>query len=221
MPWAWRLNCLFSCGMRYKLPTAKRRIPHIKNKAEKGVEMEFLKEVLGESYDSFEVAVKAYNEANKDKGIKLADLSRGEYVHRDKFADAETKLKGYEKQIAELKGNADFKKQYEQMKNQYDREVQELKGTLEKERFSGALEKELTAARARNVKALSALLDMEAIGYEDGKITGLEAQIEQIKKENGFLFDDAPRDTGMKMGTSPRAKDDFIDHARKAAGLNN
>ena len=51
--------------------------------------MEFLKEILGEElYKQFEEKVNAYNgnEANKDKQIKLANLSslndRAEMVHR-------------------------------------------------------------------------------------------------------------------------------------------
>ena len=42
--------------------------------------MEFLKEILGEElYKQFEQAVNAYNgnEANKDKQIKLANLTEG------------------------------------------------------------------------------------------------------------------------------------------------
>ncbi len=49
--------------------------------------MEFLKEILGEElYKQFEEKINAYNgnEANKDKQVKLANLSSGEYVGKGK-----------------------------------------------------------------------------------------------------------------------------------------
>ena len=54
--------------------------------------MEFLKDVLGDMYD--EVAKKL-----KDAGVKLADLSKGEYISKDKFLNREKELK---EQIATL-----------------------------------------------------------------------------------------------------------------------
>jgi len=45
--------------------------------------MEFLKEILGDDlYNQFAEKINAFNadEANKDKGIKLANIATGEYV---------------------------------------------------------------------------------------------------------------------------------------------
>ena len=59
--------------------------------------MEFLKEILGEElYKQFEEKINAHNgdEANKDKQIKLANLSSGEYVGKGKYDALDELLKG-------------------------------------------------------------------------------------------------------------------------------
>lgn len=69
--------------------------------------MEFLKEILGEElYKQFEQAVNAYNgnEANKDKQIKLANLTEGGYVSKDKYTSLETDLSGKTSELEKANG---------------------------------------------------------------------------------------------------------------------
>lgn len=47
--------------------------------------MEFLRKVLGEKYEEFKGVLEKYNDENKDKVVKLADLSSGEYVSKAKY----------------------------------------------------------------------------------------------------------------------------------------
>ena len=55
--------------------------------------MDFLKAILGDDlYSQVESKINAYNsdEANKDKQIKIANLTSGEYISKNKFTDLET-----------------------------------------------------------------------------------------------------------------------------------
>lgn len=55
--------------------------------------MDFLKSILGDDlYSQVESKINAYNsdEANKDKQIKIANLTSGEYISKNKFTDLET-----------------------------------------------------------------------------------------------------------------------------------
>ncbi len=59
--------------------------------------MEFLKAILGEElYNQFISKINEFNgdEANKDKQIKLANLTDGAYVSKDKYTSLETDLSG-------------------------------------------------------------------------------------------------------------------------------
>lgn len=64
--------------------------------------MEFLKEILGESlYTQLEQALNAYNgnEANKDKQVKLANLSSGEYVGKGKYDGLQAQLESKDAEL--------------------------------------------------------------------------------------------------------------------------
>ena len=69
--------------------------------------MEFLKEVLGEElYKQVETALNAHNgnPDNKEKQIKLANLSTGQYVDKGKYDTAVTEKGNLEEQIKTLNG---------------------------------------------------------------------------------------------------------------------
>ena len=59
----------------------------------------------------------------------------------------------------------------------------------------------------------------------NGEIVGLNEQLEKVKEENGYLFEDdtaeqKPKFAGTTPGAStPALADGFIASARKAAGL--
>jgi hypothetical protein len=88
--------------------------------------------------------------------------------------------------------------------------------------FDYALDKALTGAKAKNAKAVRALLDVESLAVgEDGQIEGLDEQLGQIQTENEFLFEsEEPRPRIVAGGSSRTViSDSVVDAARKAAGL--
>jgi len=77
--------------------------------------MEFLKEILGEElYTQVESKISSYNsdEKNKDKQVKLVNLSSGNYVGKEKFDTKETEVAGLKQQLEDA--NATIKS-YEDM----------------------------------------------------------------------------------------------------------
>lgn len=80
---------------------------------------------------------------------------------------------------------------------------------------SHAIESGVRDAKAKNVKAVMALLEMEKISYKDGKLDGLSSQLEALTKgeETSFLFGtiNAPAGTNLNNppsngGTPPTSK---------------
>lgn len=68
--------------------------------------------------------------------------------------------------------------------------VDELEAKYQQERIDNAVKLELTKANARNLKAVQALLDMDAIEeQEDGSFTGIKEAVEQLKETDAYLFD--------------------------------
>lgn len=105
-------------------------------------------------------------------------------------------------------------------------EAEKVKGDSERNKqemtVDFALEKALLQSKAKNSKAVRALIEVDKISIsEDGEITGLSEQLETIKSENDFLFeseDSVPRIVTGSQGLSG-SEDATIDALRKAAGL--
>lgn len=76
----------------------------------------------------------------------------------------------------------DWKETAEKAKADADKQISQMK-------FDYALSAALTGAKAKNAKAVKALLDMDGLKFNDGKIVGLDEQLEQIKTDNDYLFE--------------------------------
>lgn len=76
----------------------------------------------------------------------------------------------------------DWKETAEKAKADADKQISQMK-------FDYALSAALTGAKAKNAKAVKALLDMDGLKFNDGKIVGLDEQLVQIKADNDYLFE--------------------------------
>ena len=172
--------------------------------------MEFLQEVLGEArYAQVEAKLKG------NEKIKLANLATGEYVSKDKYAAALTENEGLkaasaqtEKQLEQLRAasgkDAELKGQIEEMQKRYAEEKKALESKLTAQAFDAALEFRLRDSKARNTKAVKALLDLEKIKLEGDKLTGFEEQIAAIRDQNGYLFgEEVPSGAGGAPAAMP------------------
>ena len=110
--------------------------------------------------------------------------------------------KTYQKQLEDLtKNNADVEA-LNKLVEQLQLSNKELEENHSKEmynlQFDFALESALNNAKCKNNKALKALLNMDNIKYQEGKLEGLQEQIEALQKDASYLFDleTTPQSTG-------------------------
>lgn len=160
-----------------------------------------------------------YNELNESK--KLSDEN----------------LKKANATLEELKGKAglsdEYKAQIDKLKDEAKKAEEAHKATIAQMKRDSAIESALTSAKARNTKAVRALLDEgKLVLNEDGTLSGLKEQIEAVKKDNAFLFDSSDDDNnggggnGGKPffgGSNPKggsSGDALRDAMFSAAGLN-
>lgn len=145
--------------------------------------MEFLKEILGEELYA-QMAAKL--EGNKD--VKLANLASGEYVSRAKYDSdmqaKETRIQELTQSVKDFDG-VDVKQLQTDVKNWEIKYNQDL----ESARLDSAIQLAIAKSGTLSEKALMGLLDKDKIKFDkDGKLTGLDEQLEAIKKEDSFLF---------------------------------
>ena len=167
------------------------------------MELENLKKALGEElYGNVMALVDSYNaaEEHKESPIKLADLSGGEYVSKDKYAALETESTGRKKQLEDMAGelktlrdsktaDPDTQAALDALQQKYDADTQVLQEEISKAQFDGLLGTALAGSRARNVRALRGMLDMDRLKVEDGKLVGFDDQLASIRKDAAYLFE--------------------------------
>lgn len=118
-------------------------------------------------------------------------------THKTEIENLKSQLEEANKQIEDFKGMdiEGIKKAAEEYKTKFEEAQAKAKADMEKLQFDHALEKALTDSKAKNTKAVKALLDLEGLKLKDGEIIGLKDQLEKVKEENDFLFEtDEPVD---------------------------
>lgn len=131
--------------------------------------MDFLKEVLGEElFKQFTEKVNSYNgnEVNKDKQVKLANLSEGGYVSKDKYSALETSLNGKQTEldtanglIAELKKGTKDNEGLQTKIAEYNTQVEQLQKQLADTKLKSAIKVALLAEKATDIDYLTYKLE--------------------------------------------------------------
>lgn len=159
--------------------------------------MEELKNIFGENALTYEQFTAALEAADK-KTLNLANLAKGGYVAKDKFANKETELATAQNTIRELQ---DAVKKFDGV------DVEKLKGDmaalqtkydsdLAAAKLDNALNLALVEAKARDPKLVKALLDMTVIKQDGDDLLGLKEQLEHIVGSHGYLFAGEETNTG-------------------------
>ena len=153
--------------------------------------MEFLKGVIAdELYAQLETELKG-------KEVKLANLASGDYIGKEKYEALEIKLNNATEQLntanAKLEGfDPNWKDTVAEAEKKAAEKVQQVM-------FDKALDVSLLSAKAKDIKAVRAMLELDKIEYDDGKLSGLEEQLESLKENKGWAFDNP--DDGVPTGT--------------------
>ena len=118
---------------------------------------------------------------------------------------AEDNLKKANATLEELKGKAglsdEYKAQIDKLKDEAKKAEEAHKATITQMKRDSAIESALASAKARNTKAVRALLDEgKLVLNDDGTLSGIKEQIEAVKKDNAFLFDSSDDDNGGGNG---------------------
>lgn len=157
----------------------------------------------------------------KDIEKAKADLSTAQ----TEAASLKKQLEDAGKQIEDFKKQPDVagvQKAADEWKAKAEQAEKDAAAQIAQLRFDHALDGALSGAKVKNTKTVRALLDLTDLKLEeDGTIRHLDTQLEQIKKDNDFLFEsDTPQPKLVAGGHNTSViTDPVILAARKAAGL--
>ena len=155
--------------------------------------MEFLKAFFGDkaiTYDELVQAINAYNgdEKNKEKLIKMVNLTDGGYVSKDKYTNLETDLSGKTTEltkannlIEELKKSAGKDEETQQKITAYETEIADLKKENAELKTENALNVDYLVFKAKEKGEIK-------LG-DDGKIKGEDDLISGLKTQHPTMFE--------------------------------
>lgn len=116
-------------------------------------------------------------------------------------------LKERDTQLADLsknnKDNEELLNQIKDLQALNKTQVADYEAKINKMQFDYALDGALSMAKCKNNKALKALLNIDELKYQDGKLEGLETQLENLKTEASYLFDIEEQQTPPGSGFNP------------------
>ena len=137
---------------------------------EAGVEEKAIKQIL-----TTMKAEKIYTTNEENADIRIKKFKEKQETLEEEINEKDKKIEGY--------------KTIEADKEKISNELEALKKEAADKEFNTALDNALKEAKSKNNKLVKSLLDNEKLTLKDGKLEGLEEQLEAIKKENDFLFD--------------------------------
>lgn len=152
--------------------------------------------------------------------INGADIENAKSGSASEISNLKTEVKGLKEQVSDrdkqldtLKASAGdneaLKKQIEELQTENQTAKESHESELNRLKIDYAVEKALTGAKAKNIKAAKAMLDLtDAKLDKEGNVKGLEEQIKELTsgEDTKFLFD-APvqqqqRFTGFQPGAA-------------------
>jgi len=133
------------------------------------------------------------------------------FIPKDKYnevAEAKKKLEAdiqeRDNQLEQLKnaaGNSEeLKAQIEQLQADNKKAGEEWQAKMAQMQLDFAIEKALTTAKAKNAKAVKALLDMEKVKLDGEQLLGLDDQLKELQKSDAYLFGESGK---VGSGTNP------------------
>lgn len=168
----------------------------------------------------------------KDKDIKLADLSGGEYVSKGKYEALETQLTNtqtllnsktseLDELLAKAGDNQALKDEIEALKTKSQTDIANLTAQYDAKLKTSAVMAELTKAGANDPADILPHLKMDAITITDNGIVGLSDQLEPIKTAKPYLFKGTPQKgaSGFQHGGSGGDDTAEINKMRAVMGL--
>lgn len=131
---------------------------------------------------------------------KLHVLEDGQFVPITRFNEVNEQKNTYKKQTEELNGQvaelSKFKGTAEELQQkvatiqtEYTTKMQEVETNFTKKLLEREVDTALKLSKAKNIKAVKALLDTETIKLDGDKVVGLEEQLANVIKDNPYLFD--------------------------------
>ena len=148
---------------------------------------------------------------NEEQIEKVAEDYGKNYVTKIQFNQKNEELKQAKESLTTMQSdmdalkktnadNAELAKQIDEMKAAQVKRDEEYTAQIHKMEVDGIVERTLMTFKAKNGKAVRALLDLEDVKLKDGTIKGLDDQLTKLKESDPYLFESESKPSGVTPG---------------------
>ncbi|EKC6551863.1 phage scaffolding protein [Listeria monocytogenes] len=157
-----------------------------------GLEDEVINKVMAENGKDITAAKQQLSEVEAER-----DGLKSQLTQRDKDIDDLKKDSGTSEELK--KQIDDLQQKNNELESNYQSEIAETKK-------NSAIELALASAKARNPKAVKALLDNDKLELTDEGLKGLDEQLGALQESDAYLFGQESENTAPKWGASGNPK---------------
>lgn len=160
------------------------------------MDIQILKEMLSEE------KFNELNEALKDKEGKLADLGKSDYVSSAKYNALKTQLSDTQKLLSDKTSeydtlkqtagdNKELQKTIDDLKTDFETKRTELVNNYEAQLKKSKIENRIIADyKPKDIADIMPHIDLSKININDDGIAGLKEQMETLKTNKAYYFED-------------------------------
>jgi len=135
----------------------------------------------------------------------MAENGRDIQKVKANFADYED----IKAELAKRQQDQSFEEAAKAWEEKYNQAVEDHKNQIAQMTFEKALGEGIAKAKGRNAKAITALLDLDALKESENQTDAIEAALEELKRDSRYLFEgDVPppyaRGTGAYQGAQEK-----------------
>ena len=117
---------------------------------------------------------------------------------QSQLTDRDTQLKDLK---GKVKDSDELTAEIDQLQKANKEAKEKYEADLTAQQKSFLVDKALTSAGARNVKAVSSLLDLNSVEVKDGQLTGLDDQLKALRDSDSYMFkEDQQQKETQKQG---------------------
>ena len=181
---------------------------------------------------SLELSDEVIDKIMAENGNDINSLKAKQTELENRLIDSQTQVSERDKQLEELKksvGDSEsLKEQISKLQEDNKKAMKDYEAKIKQMGLDSAVQMALTNAKAKNVKAVRALLNLENAELDGETVKGLDKQIEDLKKSDAYLFDGEvkpdikgvkPAETGNNTAQKPVSEMNYSERvAYMAAG---
>lgn len=142
---------------------------------------------------SLELSDEVIDKIMAENGNDINNLKAKQTELENQINDYKTQVSERDKQLETLKksvGDSEsLKEQISKLQEDNNKATQEFEAKIKQMSIENAVTVALTNAKAKNAKAVRALLNLENAELDGEVIKGLDKQIDKLKESDSYLFD--------------------------------